>query len=132
MKVFVAKRPSQPRQRSDIWSAMHGEIVVAPFVCEDAGCDCDHVHQGIVSHGYSTQAEVREVDTSADGLILACRSHLDFSQWATIVDDPAELDILAADLIDAVAETANHRPIGTVLRMMFDHRASRWCYERVA
>ncbi|WP_163696059.1 DUF7715 family protein [Mycolicibacterium sarraceniae] len=131
MKVLLAKRPSPPRQRSDIWSAMNGEIVVAPFVCNDDGCDCDHVHQGIVSHGYSTQAEVSEVATSPDGLVLACRSHLDFSQWAAIVDNPAELDMLAADLIDAMGETANHHPIGTVLRMMFDHRASRWRYTTV-
>jgi hypothetical protein len=56
MKVLAAKRPASPRREVDVWSAMHGETIVAPFVCQDRGCDCDHVHQGIVSHGYSTEA----------------------------------------------------------------------------
>jgi hypothetical protein len=67
MKVLVAKRTTPPRQTDDVWSAMQGEIVVAPFVCQDSDCDCDRVHQGIVSHGYSTEAEVRDIDASDTG-----------------------------------------------------------------
>ena len=128
MKVLVAKRPPSPRQSDDVWSAMHAEIVVSPFLCQDRDCHCDRVHQGVISHGYSTVAEVSETDTSPDALIAACRSHLDSSQWAAVVENSAELDILAEDLISAMAETAAHHLTGTTLRMTFDHRISKWIY----
>jgi hypothetical protein len=128
VKVLVAKRPPPPRREGDVWSAMHSEIVVAPFVCQDSGCDCDHVHQGIISHGYSTEAEVRDVDASPDALVVACRSHLDFSQWAAIVEHPTELEMLASDLINDMCKVAERYPTETVLRMTFDHRASKWSY----
>lgn len=38
--------------------------------------------------------------------LLACRSHLDLSEWATVAEDPTELVMSAADLIDAMIETA--------------------------
>ncbi|WP_319448967.1 MULTISPECIES: hypothetical protein [unclassified Mycobacterium] len=131
MKVLVAKRPASPRREGDVWSAMHGEIVVAPFVCQDRGCDCDHVHQGIVSHGYSTEAEVRDVAAAPESLITACRSHLGFSQWAAVVEHPSELEMLAADLIDEVSVVAERYPTETVLRMTFDHQVSQWRYTAI-
>lgn len=126
MKVLVAKRPASPRQDGDVWSAMQNEIVVAPFVCQDNECVCVNLYQGIISHGYSSQAQVARVDTSQDGLVNACRSHLGFSQWAAVVDHPSELEALAADLIDNMAETASLYPVGTSLRVTFDREASRW------
>lgn len=117
MKVLVAKRPASPRRAGDVWSAMHGEIVVAPFVCQDRGCDCDHVHQGIVSHGYSTEAEVRDAAAPPEFLVAACRSHLGFSQWAAAVEDLSELRMLAADLIEDISAVAERYPTDTVLRM---------------
>lgn len=126
MKVLVAQRPTPPRQSDDVWSAMRGEIVVAPSVCQDRECHCDRVHQGVISHGYSTLVEVHEASTSPDTVIAACRSHLDSSQWAAVVETSAELDILAEDLINAMTETAARHPTGTTLRMTFDHRTSKW------
>jgi hypothetical protein len=131
MKVLVAKRPASPRREGDVWSAMHGEIVVAPFVCPDRGCDCDHVHQGIASHGYSTEAEVRDVAASPESLIAACRPHVGFSQWATAVQDPSELEMLAADLIEDISAVAERYPTDTVLRMTFDHHLSQWRYTAI-
>lgn len=110
---------------------MHGEVVVAPFVCQDRGCDCDHAHQGIVSHGYSTEAEVREVAASPESLIAACRSHLGFSQWAAVVEHPSELEMLAADLIECMRVAAERYPAETVLRMTFDHQVSQWSYTAI-
>jgi hypothetical protein len=127
VKVLVAKRPS-PRQEGDVWTAMHGEIVVAPFVCQAGGCNCDRVHQGVVSHGYSTEAEVREVAASVEALVAACRSHLSFSQWAAVVDHPSELEMMADDLIADMTAVAERYPAETVLHMTFDHQASRWRY----
>ncbi|WP_456093992.1 DUF7715 family protein [Mycolicibacterium anyangense] len=131
MKVLVAKRPTPPRQHHDAWSAIREEIVVAPFVCPDHDCICTRVHQGIVSHGYSTKAEVRDVDTTSEALVSACRFHLDFSQWAAVVEDPAELELLAADLIDTMVQTASQHPTGTVLHMTFDRPTSTWLYTTV-
>ncbi len=105
---------------------------MAPLVCRDRGCHCDRVHQGVISHGYSTEVEVREVDSSPGVLIAACRSHLDSSQWAAVVENSAELEILAEDLISAMAQTAAHHSTGTALRMAFDHRTSKWLYTTVA
>jgi hypothetical protein len=129
MKVLAAKRPSRPLAGVDRWSATEGEIVVAPLVCEDATCGCDIVHQGITSHGYSTLAVVREVTAVADDLIAACRTHLAASPWACVVDEPAELDLIAEDLITDMCEAATKHPTGTVLRMSFDRRRGGWDYQ---
>ncbi|OBG83440.1 hypothetical protein A5699_04050 [Mycobacterium sp. E802] len=110
---------------------MHGEIVVAPFVCHDNGCDCDHVHQGIVSHGYSTEAEVRDVAASPEDLIVACRSHLGFTQWAAVVEHPSELATMAADLIEDMRVVAERYPTETVLRVTFDRHMSQWRYTAI-
>ena len=128
VRVLVASRPSSPRRDTDVWSAMRGEIVVAPFVCPDRGCECDRVRQGIVSHGYSTEAEVRDVGASREAVVAACRVHLEASQWAAVVDHPSELDMLAADLVDDMSRVAEDHPAGTVLRMRFDHHAGQWLY----
>lgn len=131
MNVLVAKRPSLPRGEGDVWSAMQGEIVVAPFVCQVPGCGCDHLHQGIVSHGYSTEAEVRHVAASPEDLVVACRSHLGFSQWAAVVEHPSELEMLAADLIEDMSVVAERYPPETVLRVTFDHQLSQWRYTAI-
>lgn len=108
---------------------MQREVVVAPFVCAAGDCVCDSVHQGLVSHGYSTVAEVCDLDTSPETLKAACRTHLDASQWPAVVDHPAELDLLAPDLIDAMSQTAQRYPVGTLLRTSFDHRSGRRRYQ---
>lgn len=128
MRVLVAKRPSSPRRADDVWLAMHGEIVVAPFVCPDRGSECDHVHQGIVSHGYSTEAEVRDVDASHEPIVAACRVHLQASQWAAVVEHPSELAMVAADLVDDMCRIAGGYSTGTVLRPTYDHHAAHWLY----
>ena len=128
MKLLVANRPTPPRRYGDVWSAIHGEIVVAPYVCPDTACDCGRVHQGVVSHGYSTEVEVRDIDTSSQALTMACRSHLGFSQWAAMVEHPSGLDSLARDLVADMSEIAERYPDGTVLRMEFDQRAGDWRY----
>jgi hypothetical protein len=131
MKVLVAQRPAPPRSEDEVWSAMQSEVVVAPFVCPDPDCVCDRVHQGLVSHGYSTAVIVSDVETSPAALVAACRIHLDASQWAAVVEHPSELDFLAADLIHAMSETAQDHPVGTVLRMTFERRGGRWRHEAV-
>lgn len=128
VNVLVAKRPSLARGGRDVWSAMRGEIVVAPFVCQDRGCGCDQVHQGIVSHGYSSEVEVRDIAASQEALIAACRSHLGFSQWGAVIAHPSELEGLAADLIEDMRAVAERYPTATVLRMTFDHHVAQWRY----
>jgi hypothetical protein len=108
MKVLVAKRPSRPLAAIDRWSATEGEVVVAPFVCGDAGCGCDVVHQGITSHGYTTLAA---------------------GPWAGVVNEPAELDLIAEDLIQDMCDAAARHPAGTLLRMTFDRRRGSWGYQ---
>ncbi|MGY1992371.1 DUF7715 family protein [Mycolicibacterium fortuitum] len=129
MKVLAAARPSLPRSGTDRWSAAEGEIVVAPYVCDDTACGCEVVHQGISSHGYSSIAMVREVSATPDRLVAACRAHLAASPWAGIVNDPAELDLLAEDLITAMCDTAAQHPVGTHLRMAYDRHGGDWVYE---
>lgn len=126
MRVLVARKPDSPRGPGDVWSAMHNEIVVAPFVCQDAECVCDHVHQGIVSHGYSTEVQVADVDTSLESVVAACQAHLGISQWAAVIEHSAQMDSLAADLVDDMAQTAGRFPIGTVLNVEFDHSEAEW------
>jgi hypothetical protein len=128
MKALVARRPSASRQPQDVWSAMHGEIVVAPYVCEDRDCVCGRVQQGIISHGYSTEVQVVETDTSIDALVSACQTHLGFSQWAAVVGHPSELDVVAADLVDDMRDAAGRFPVGTVLKVGYEHGASNWHY----
>jgi hypothetical protein len=86
------------------------------------------MHQGVVSHGYSTEVEVRDVDTTLETLTMACRSHLGFSQWAAMVEHPSELDSLARHLVADMSEIAERYPDGTVLRMEFDQRSADWRY----
>ncbi|MBU9765896.1 hypothetical protein FR943_18875 [Mycobacterium sp. TNTM28] len=129
MKVLVAKRPSRPFAAADRWSATAGEVVVAPLVCDDAACGCDIVHQGITSHGYSTMAAVGEISTPPDNLIAACRTHLAASPWAGVVNEPAELDLIASDLITDMCEVAARHPVGTLLRMTFDRHRGGWDYQ---
>ncbi|NKZ14516.1 hypothetical protein HGA11_26380 [Mycolicibacterium septicum DSM 44393] len=129
MKVLVAKRPSRPMAATDRWSATEGEVVVAPFVCDDAGCGCDVVHQGITSHGYSTLAAVGEVPAAPVDLIAACRTHLAASPWAGVVNEPAELDLIAEDLIHDMCDAAARHPAGTLLRMTFDRHRGSWGYQ---
>ena len=110
---------------------MHGEIVVAPFVCQDRGCHCDHVHQGIVSHGYSTEVRVRDVAASREAMIAACRAHLGFTEWAAVAEHPSELDMLAANLIDDMRVVAERYATENVLRVTFDSHASQWRYTAI-
>ncbi|OMC03407.1 hypothetical protein A5733_23455 [Mycobacterium sp. NS-7484] len=129
MKVLAATRPPRPLAKADHWSATEGEIMVAPYVCDDTACGCDVVHQGITSHGYSTLAVVGEVTATPDRLIAACRIHLAASPWAEVADSSAELDILAEDLIVDMYDAAAKHPVGTQLRMMFDRGRRSWAYE---
>lgn len=128
MKVLVAKRPSRPLATTDRWSAAEGEVVVAPFVCGDAECGCDVVHQGITSHGYSTLAAVGEASAGPVDLIAACRTHLAASPWAGVVNEPSELDLIAEDLIHDMFDAAAQHPVGTLLHMTFDRRRGSWGY----
>ncbi|OMC41954.1 hypothetical protein A5740_21405 [Mycobacterium sp. GA-1841] len=90
------------------------------------------MHQGVMSHGYSTEATVRDMDVVPSTLVAACRTHLAATQWAAVVEHPDELDLLVADLVDGMSETAANYPIGTVLRMKFDRRSDRWRYAAVS
>lgn len=129
MKVLVAKRPARPMAATERWSAADGEIVVTPFVCDEAGCGCDVLHQGITSHGYSTLAVVRDINVTTDSLIDACRAHLCASQWASVVNDPAELDLIAGELVADMCKAAENRTPGTLLRAAYDR--DRWCYREI-
>jgi hypothetical protein len=80
---------------------------------------------------YSTMAQVRDIDLSIDDLIMACRSHLDCSQWAVLADYPAELDVFASDFIADMADVAQEYPEGTVLRMRFNRHSACWKYTEV-
>lgn len=132
MKVLVAQQSAPPRTGDDVWSALPSEVVVAPFVCADRSCVCERVHQGVISHGFTTSMVVSDIDITAEALIAACRIHLDASQWTAVVEDSAELDIVAADLIDAMCETAQRHEVGTVLRVTHEHSRGLWTYDTVS
>lgn len=84
MRVLTATRPPLD---GGAWSAIEGEIAVGPFVCDNLECGCDQVHQGLNSHGYTATVQVRDVELTRDELVLACRGHLDYSQWRNLMDD---------------------------------------------
>ena len=112
-------------------SAIEGEIVVGPFVCDNPTCGCDRSHQGLNSHGFTTTVRVRDVELSRDELVLACRSHLDFSQWATMLDSE-ELDDLASALIDDMLDIADESAVDTVFRMRYSRGEQVWEYDEIA
>lgn len=46
-----------------------------------------------------------------------------------VVNEPAELDLIAEDLITDMCDAAAHHPAGTLLRMSFNRHHGAWEYQ---
>lgn len=128
MKILTIHQPN-PSGEEDFFGAVEGEIAVSGIVCDNcSNCGCDRSHGGLNSHGASTQLMVREVDLTLEDVSTACVAFLEDAGWASLLNEPGELEEFARGMADEVTEAAAPFAVGTVLRPLYDREREEWRY----
>lgn len=132
MNVLTIHRPDEPGPR-DFCHGIEGEPAMPPVVIcgspEGADwCGCNRSFAGMSSHKASTTLMVRDLDLTADDLVMAALGTINAGGWTDSLDGGDDDRDDARSIVAHFANIAACYPPGTVLRPWYDHDTEEWYF----
>jgi hypothetical protein len=132
MWFLTIHRADEPAPR-DFCHGIEGEPAMPPgIICGSPeaadACGCDRSFVGMSSLKASTTLMVRELDLTADDLVMAALGAINAGGWTDSLDGDGDDRDDARGIVAHFTNIAACYPPGTVLRPWYDHDIGEWYF----